>query len=94
MYEGAWLKHNGLKKSQKMVGRGLRQICSVLHGPKKSSAGKTFKARQMPTGRTTRLAQRCGKTIKELGGTIPQDSPIPEKSIKQIEREMEKKKLK
>ena len=33
------------------------------------------------------------KTIKELGGTMPEDLPTPEKSIKQIEREMEKKKL-
>ena len=34
------------------------------------------------------------KTIKELGGTMPEDLPTPDKSIKQIEREIEKKKLK
>lgn len=33
------------------------------------------------------------KTIKELGGTMPEDLPTPEKSVKAIERE-EKKKLK
>ncbi len=33
------------------------------------------------------------QTIKELGGTMPEDLPTPEKSIKQIEREPEKKRL-
>lgn len=31
------------------------------------------------------------RTIKELGGTMPEDLPTPEKSIKQIERETKKK---
>lgn len=34
------------------------------------------------------------KTIKELGGTMPEDLPTPEKSIAQIEREHKKKQLK
>ena len=34
------------------------------------------------------------KTIHELGGTMPEDLPTPEKSVKQIEREVERKKLK
>lgn len=29
-------------------------------------------------------------TIKELGGTMPEDLPTPSKSIKQIERERKK----
>ena len=33
-------------------------------------------------------------TIKELGGTMPENLPTPEKSIQQLEREQEKKKLK
>lgn len=32
------------------------------------------------------------ETIKRLGGTMPEDLPTPEKSIKQLERE-EKKRL-
>lgn len=39
-------------------------------------------------GRKVRL------TIKELGGTMPEDLPTPDKSIKQIQKEQEKKKLK
>lgn len=34
------------------------------------------------------------KTIRELGGTMPEDLPTPEKSIAQIEREHKKKQLK
>lgn len=33
-------------------------------------------------------------TIERLGGTMPEDLPTPDKSIKQLEREIEKKKLK
>ena len=33
------------------------------------------------------------ETIKELGGTMPEDLPTPRKSIQQIKREMEKKKI-
>ena len=34
------------------------------------------------------------KTIQELGGTMPEDLPTPEKSVKQLESEQKKKKLK
>ena len=40
------------------------------------------------------VGAKVRKTIEELGGTMPEDLPTPEKSIKQIEREIEKKKLK
>lgn len=33
------------------------------------------------------VGQKVRETIKELGGTMPEDLPTPEKSIKQIERE-------
>ena len=35
-----------------------------------------------------------GQTIRELGGTMPEDLPTPEKSIAQIEREQDKLNLK
>lgn len=34
------------------------------------------------------------KTIQELGGTMPEDLPTPEKSVKQLESEQKKKRLK
>jgi len=39
------------------------------------------------------VGAKVRQTIKELGGTMPEDLPTPEKSIKQIEREQENKKL-
>lgn len=33
------------------------------------------------------------KTIKEIGGTMPEDLPTPQKSIKELKKEYEKKKL-
>lgn len=40
------------------------------------------------------VGAKVRQTIKDLGGTMPEDLPTPEKSIKQLEREQEKKKLK
>jgi DNA-damage-inducible protein D len=36
------------------------------------------------------VGAKVRQTIKELGGTMPEDLPTPEKSIKQIEREQKK----
>ena len=40
------------------------------------------------------VGKKVRQTIKELGGTMPEDLPTPEKSVQQIEREQERKKLK
>ena len=40
------------------------------------------------------VGRKVRQTIKELGGTMPEDLPTPTKSIKQIEREQKKKELK
>ena len=40
------------------------------------------------------MGRKVRQTIQELGGTMPEDLPTPEKSVKQIEREVERKKLK
>lgn len=40
------------------------------------------------------VGRKVRQTIQELGGTMPEDLPTPEKSVKQIEREQEKRKLK
>ena len=36
------------------------------------------------------VGKKVRQTIKELGGTMPEDLPTPSKSIKQIEREQKK----
>ena len=38
-----------------------------------------------------KVGKKVRKTIEELGGTMPEDLPTPEKSISQIEREQRKK---
>lgn len=40
------------------------------------------------------VGKKVRQTIKELGGTMPEDLPTPKKSIKQIEREQKKKQIK
>ena len=40
------------------------------------------------------VGRKVRQTIQELGGTMPEDLPTPQKSIAQIEREQEKRKLK
>ncbi|MEZ4627671.1 MAG: DNA-damage-inducible protein D [Eubacteriales bacterium] len=38
------------------------------------------------------VGRKVRQTIRELGGTMPENLPTPEKSIRQIERESENKK--
>lgn len=40
------------------------------------------------------VGRKVRQTIRELGGTMPEDLPTPEKSIAQIEREQDKLNLK
>ncbi|MBQ9207830.1 MAG: DNA damage-inducible protein D [Treponema sp.] len=39
------------------------------------------------------VGKKVRQTIAELGGTMPEDLPTPEKSVKQIEKEREKKRI-
>ena len=39
------------------------------------------------------VGAKVRQTIKELGGTMPEDLPTPEKSIKEIEKEQKRKEL-
>ena len=46
---------------------------------------------QIVLANTYHLSMRPGEdTIAELGGTMPEDLPTPEKSVKQLAREQEK----
>ena len=53
-------------------------ICEGIKG--KEAANQTHFA----------VGKKVRQTIKELGGTMPEDLPTPEKSAKQIEREQQK----
>jgi DNA-damage-inducible protein D len=39
------------------------------------------------------VVRKVGQTVKELGGTMLEDLPTPEKNVRQIEKEQEKKKM-
>ncbi len=87
----------GLKKSQKILDHmGSTEIAANLfratqtdeklrreHVKGKEAAGNTH----------YEVGKKVSQTIKELGGTMPENLPTPDKSIAQIEREQEKKKL-
>ena len=40
------------------------------------------------------VGDKIRKTIKELGGTMPEELPIPKKSLKQLEKENKKELMK
>ena len=70
---------SGAKRSFKSY-QLSRYACYFIVG--KAAANKTH----------YEVGKKVRQTIKELGGTMPEDLPTPERSVKQIERE-EKKKL-
>ncbi len=90
-------ERKGLKKNQKILDHmGSTELAANLfratqteeklrrdniHG--KENANKTHYA----------VGKKVRETIEELGGTMPEDLPTPEKSIGQIERAEKKKKL-
>ena len=102
LYGGLGVKEihekKGLKKSQKILDHmGTTELAANLfratqtdeklrrdnvHG--KENAGNVHKE----------VGEKVRQTIKDIGGTMPEDLPTPDKSIVQIERAKEKKKLK
>lgn len=101
--------YGGLKARDIKRKKGLRDNQDILdHMGSTELAANLFRATQ--TDEKLRREQIKGKaaanqthyevgkkvrqTIKDLGGTMPEDLPTPEKSIKQIAKEHEKRKLK
>lgn len=86
--------HKGLKKSQKILD----------HMDSTELAANLFRATQAEDklrregikGKTAanqthlEVGRKVRQTIKELGGTMPENLPSPGKSIKQLEREMQR----
>ncbi len=90
-------QHKGLKKSQKILDHmGSTELAANLF---RATQTEEKLRRDNVQGKTEanithyEVGAKVRQTIKELGGTMPEDLPTPEKSIKQIEREQEKKKL-
>lgn len=84
-------KHKGLKKSQKILDHmGSTELAANLF---RATQTEEKLKRDQTRGRAEanqthyEVGQKVRQTIKELGGTMPEDLPTPEKSIKQLERE-------
>ncbi len=87
----------GLKKSQKILDHmGSTELAANLF---RATQTDEKLRRDNVTGRQAACDTHYGvgvkvrQTIQDLGGTMPEDLPVPEKSISQIEKEIEKKRL-
>lgn len=101
MYGGLGAKEihakKGLKKSQKILDHmGSTELAANLFRATQTDEKirrENIKGEAEANQTHFEVGAKVRQTIKELGGTMPEDLPTPEKSIKQIEREQEKKKL-
>lgn len=87
----------GLKKSQKILDyMGSTELAANLFRATQTDEKirrENIKGKANANQTHFEVGAKVRQTIKELGGTMPEDLPTPEKGIKQIEREREKKKL-
>ena len=91
-------KRKNLKKSEKILDHmGSTELAANLF---RATQTDEKIRRENITGKNEankthyEVGKKVRKTIEELGGTMPEDLPTPNKSIKQIEKEHERKKLK
>ena len=89
--------HKGLKKNEKILDHmGYEELAANLF---RATQAEAKLKRDNIQGKTAAnqthfdVGAKVRQTIKELGGTMPEDLPTPEKSIKQLER-AERKRLK
>lgn len=84
----------GLKKSQKILDHmGSEELAANLfRATQTDSKLRRENIKDKITANQTHfeVGKKVRETIKELGGTMPEDLPTPEKSIKQIEKEHKK----
>ena len=84
-------ERKGLKKSQKILDHmGYEELAANLFRATQTEAKlrrENIQGKQNANQTHYEVGQKVRKTIQELGGTMPEDLPTPDKSIKQIERE-------
>ena len=90
-------QRKGLKKSQKILDHmGSTELAANLFRATQTDEKlrrEQIKGKDVANQTHYEVGQKVRQTIAELGGTMPEDLPTPEKSIRQIEREQEKGKL-
>lgn len=88
--------HKGLKKSQKILDHmGSTELAANLFRATQTEEKlrrDNVEGKENANKTHYEVGAKVRQTIKELGGTMPEGLPTPDKSIKQIEREIEKKK--
>lgn len=88
----------GLKKGEKILDHmGSTELAANLFRATQTDEKlrrENIKGKQAAYNTHYEVGRTVRKTIKELGGTMPEDLPTPDKSVKQIEAEQEKKRLK
>lgn len=91
----AW---KGLKKSQKILDHmGSTELAANLFRATQTDEKlrrENIQGKQAAYDTHYQVGKKVRQTIQELGGTMPEDLPTPQKSIAQIEREQETRKLK
>lgn len=86
--------HKGLKKSQKILDHmGSTELAANLF---RATQAEDKLRRDGVKGKTAankthhEVGRKVRQTIEELGGTMPENLPSPDKSIKQLEREKQR----
>ena len=98
LYGGLGVKEiharKGLKKSQKILDHmGSTELAANLFRATQTDEKlrrEHIRGKEKANQTHYEVGAKVRQTIKELGGTMPEDLPTPEKSIKQIEREHKK----
>lgn len=98
LYGGLGVKEiharKGLKKSQKILDHmGSTELAANLFRATQTDEKlrrENIRGKQAAYNTHYEVGRKVRQTIKELGGTMPEDLPTPEKSIAQIEREQKK----
>ena len=102
LYGGLGVKEiharKGLKKSQKILDHmGSTELAANLFRATQTEEKlrrENIQGKAAANQTHYEVGRKVRQTIQELGGTMPEDLPTPEKSVQQIERETERKKLK
>lgn len=98
LYGGLGVKEiharKGLKKSQKILDHmGSTELAANLFRATQTDEKlrrENIRGKQAAYNTHYEVGRKVRQTIQELGGTMPEDLPTPEKSIAQIEREQKK----
>lgn len=88
-------ERKGLKKSQDILDyMGYEELAANLFRATQTEAKlrrENIQGKQEANKTHYEVGKKVRDTIKDLGGTMPEDLPTPEKSIQQLEREQKKK---